>query len=356
MAYDVIVLGVGGMGSAACYHLAKRGARVLGLERFPIGHDRGSSHGTTRLIRQAYFENEKYVPLLKSSYALWNELEDRTGKTLFHKVGLLMMGPSSGGMALPGARATAAKHQITIELYDEKELKKRYPQFRAPEGYHGMMEPDAGYLEVENCVISYVEAARALGAEIRTEAVTDLKKLSAGKIVVTAGPWAPGFLPALPLEVRRVPQFWFPATELYDTAPCFAFDRPEGFVYGFPSGPTPGLVKAADYKSRGATVSDPLTVDRVIHDDDIGIVGPTVRACLPGVSPQYAKASVCLYTMTPDENFIVDTTPEGVVYAAGFSGHGFKFASVMGEVLAELALDGKTKHDIGFLSASRFIG
>lgn len=366
--FDVIVAGVGGMGSATCYQLAKRGAKVLGLEQFTVGHALGSSHGETRLIRQAYFEAAAYVPLLKRSYDLWDELELEASRSLLQRVGLLIMGPQKGGNILPGVLRSAVEHGIELEILKEQALKKRFPQFTPPDGYQGFFEPGAGYLEVEKCVTEYARLARERGAEIRenenvlnwddrqSEIVvkTDKGEYFAKQLVITAGPWAAQLLRSLgvSLTVRRVVQFWFSASPQYDLtsgSPCFGFDGPETFLYGFPQLPTSGL-KIADHEP-GDAVADPAKVDRHVYPKDAARFLKYVPQFLPGVLPNPVKHSVCMYTMTKDDNFIVDKHPEhdNVFFAAGFSGHGFKFASVIGEILADLTLTGATAHPIQFL-------
>jgi monomeric sarcosine oxidase len=366
--YDVIVVGVGGMGSAACYHLATRGARVLGLEQYELGHALGSSHGDTRLIRQAYFEDERYVPLVKRAYELWDALSRAAGQRLIHRAGLLVMGPVAGGITLPRLIASAEKHGISIESIEPGELQRRYPQFRPLEGYGGVLEPGAGYLEVENCVLAHAKVARQFGAIIReNELVSGWKATPAGitvetaagvfrasKLVVTAGAWTGKVLETigLPLTVLRVPQFWFEAPETFSSArgsPAWAFDMPEGFIYGFPR--LEGLVKVADYHPPVETVADPARVDRGIRLTDSEKILRVLTGCVPTMGRVPVRASVCMYTMTPDQNFIVDLHPDhpNVAFAAGFSGHGFKFASVIGECLADLTTTGLTALPIDFL-------
>ena len=366
--FDVIVVGVGGMGSATCYQLARQGVKVLGLEQFEIGHALGSSHGESRLIRQAYFEAADYVPLLKRSYELWEALETRAKRSLFRKNGLIIMGPQKGGTVLPGVLKSAVAHGIELEILNQKKLRQRYPQFTPPEGYQGYLEKNAGFLEVEKCVREFARIARMYGATLNEQeplqswtatnkgvtVKTAKGTYQAGKLIFTAGPWSAPLLKGLgiSLSVRRVAQFWFSAPPVYDyTAgcPCFAFDGPDSFVYGFPQFGKNGL-KLADH-SPGDLVVKPEAVDRHIYPQDIALLQRTIARCLPGVLPNPKKSAVCLYTLSNDENFIIDFHPEfsSVIFAAGFSGHGFKFASVIGEILADLALLGQTKLPINFL-------
>lgn len=355
--YDSIVIGVGGMGSSACYHLARQKQKVLGIEQFGIAHDRGSSHGETRLIRKAYFEHPNYVPLLKRSYKLWEDLNDSAGVSLLNKTGLVIYGPKQGHI-LTGTRKSAKEHSLPIENVSSR----KFPQFTPPKSFEGVYEQDGGYLAVEKCVEAHIDGAKKSGADLRfNEKVcgwkadnsgvtveTDSDRYFAKKLILTAGPWSGTILAdlRLPLKVHRVPLFWFRSQASLDI--CFAFDLPYGFIYGFPK--RDGFVKIALHKP-GSEVSDPTTVDRSVDSDAVEPIARAIRECLPEVDPTPVKSTVCMYTMTPDEHFIVDTHPKypNVILAAGFSGHGFKFSSVIGEILADLAIDGMTRHPIQFL-------
>ena len=373
--YDLIILGTGGVGSAAAFHGARRGARVLGLDRFPGGHDRGSSHGETRIIRQAYFEHTDYVPLLIEAYRLWAELEQIAGEKLLHQVGLLQVGPPDG-VVVPGVLQAARQHGLDVETLSAAEVMRRYPGFRASADQWGVFEPAAGYLRVERCVLAHLAAAAQYGAELRhgvafqswtanekgVRVVTDQGVYTSDKLIVTAGPWAPRLLGELGqnLRVLRKHLYWFspsqPSARHYqqEHCPTFLYEIPGGVFYGFPQIDALG-VKAAEH-SGGETVADPLTDPRVGDARDLGRVRAFLRDWLPGVSGEVMRQSVCYYTMSPDEHFIVDLHPQfpRVAFAAGLSGHGFKFASVLGAALADLALTGRTNLPISFLGCSRF--
>lgn len=367
--YDAIVLGIGGVGSAAMFHLAARGARVLGLDRFPPGHDRGSSHGHTRIIRLAYFEHPGYVPLLRRAYQLWGDLERRSNRTLLHRVGLVQVGPAEGPL-IRGVKASAAQHGLPLETLSPGEFAARLPGFRLPEGMEAVLEREAGYLMVEECVRAHVEQALALGAELEIgEAVcswrvegehvvveTDRGARRADRLVVAAGAWAGQALAELrlPLCVRRKVLLWFePHSDAYRAGPCFYYELPQGSFYGFPQLDARG-VKLAEH-SGGQPVDDPLSVDRSRRESDVAPAAGFVQQCLPRLSTRCVDHSVCLYTMTPDQHFIVDRHPRQpwVVLAAGLSGHGFKFTSQLGEALAELALGGKKPPELEFLRLGR---
>lgn len=370
-AYDCIVLGVGAMGAAACLSLARRGLRVLGLEKEGLAHDRGSSHGQTRIIRKAYFEHPAYVPLLHRAYAYWDTISAESQTRLFERVGLLMFGPPSGEV-ISGVRRAAREHDLAIQDLAVDDVAARFPAFRVQHGMAALFEPDAGFLHVETCVRTLAELAIARGATLQFhEAATAWSATgravrvhtrhgehTAARLVITAGAWSSRLLEELrlPLTVLRKMQLWFAADERYRAdrgCPVFCADTGEAFFYGAPivSG---GEVKVAEHSGR-EVVADPDLVDRSLRASDVDRVAGFVRCMLPGVSPAPLRHAACLYTMTPDGHFIVDRHPEhdSVCFAAGFSGHGFKFAPLIGSVLADLAIDGRTSEPIDFLALAR---
>ncbi len=365
--YDVIVVGLGAMGSAAAYHLTKRGLSVLGVEQYSMAHALGSSHGETRLIRKAYFENSAYVPLLECSYELWNELEKETETSLLHQTGLAIFGAPSSPV-LKGSLASSRLFKIPVTEHSHAESVQLFPQFEIPKDFISLVEPSGGYLEVENCVRAFCEASKNRGAELlfetrvkqwksrgtRFEIETDIGHFSSRYGVFTAGAWTGDVLKSLslPLKVHRVPQFWFESKATQKEV-CFAFDMPYGFMYGFPK--INGLQKVAAHIP-GEIVFDPATVDRKISENDISLTRQFVGDQLKKFQVDPVKSSVCMYTMTPDSHFILDVLPEkpNCVLAAGFSGHGFKFASSLGEVLTRLLLKDPLGYDINFLRLNRF--
>lgn len=396
--FDAIVLGVGGFGSGAAYHLARRGLRVLGLDRFGPAHDQGSSHGETRIIRKAYFEHPDYVPLLLRAYDLWTDLEAESQQQLFWKCGLMLAGlPDSE--AISGARLSASQHGLTIENLSASAATQRWPGFRVPDAFDAVFEPDAGFLKVEDCVRTHLDRASAHGATLlfdepvvswsstgrEVRVCTATREFVAASLVITAGSWAASVLAdlKLPLQVLRKPIFWFettsPAYNLNESMPTFYFEMPADLVartptserpdvgvrathktastfYGFPS--LDGHVLKVAQHSGGDIVADPLRVDRQLHDSDVQPIANFLRGCLPNVRPQPARHSVCLYTVTPDRHFVVDRHPDfpNVVIGCGFSGHGFKFTSVLGSVFADLATTGRTELPIDFLNLARLSG
>lgn len=372
--YDVIVLGAGGVGAAALWQFAQRGVRVLGLDRFAPPHELGSSHGQTRIIRQAYFEHADYVPLLLESYRLWEELERFAGVVLKRETGLIEVGPADG-VVVPGVRQAAQLHGLAVETLDGAEIERRWPALRVPAPLVGAFEPRAGVLYVEKCVAACLDAARRAGAEVRTnvEALdwstgddirvrTTAGEFHAARLVVTAGPWAGPLLHDLipPLEVRRKVVLWHEQRDAPVAAdhgfPCFLFELSTGVFYGFPAIDQRGL-KVGEH-SGGEPIAEPLRLDRALRETDRRPVEAFLAGHIPAVAPRASAHAACMYTMSPDEHFVVDRHPADprVVFAAGLSGHGFKFAPVLGQALADLALDGATSQPIEFLSLARFAG
>jgi sarcosine oxidase len=369
--FDAIVIGVGGMGSAALYQLARRGLNVLGIEQFHIGHDRGSSHGQTRIIRKAYFEHPDYVPLLHRAYEQWHELEREVGRELFCRTGLLLIGPPEGPI-VAGVKRAARQHGLDIQSLSRREMDARFPVFRFDRDDEALFEFNAGFLRVEACVEAFAAQAMAHGATILTETAveswsadgdirvrTSKGEFAAKSLVICAGPWAGKILAdlKLPLEVRRKVVCWFdtvdPRYDVQHSCPVFGFDTAAGFIYGFPVIDHRGL-KLANH-SGGKLVFRPEEMDRELHPNDVMPLQRFLENHLPCVRSVVKEHSVCMYTMTPDEHFIIDRHPghSNVFFAAGFSGHGFKFVPIVGSVLADLVIDGGTKEPIAFLSVSR---
>lgn len=367
---DVIVVGTGGMGAAAAWHLARRGARVLGLDRFPIAHDRGSSHGQTRLIRMAYYEHPDYVPLLRLAYERWRELERETARRLLVESGLLMVGPPAGDL-IAGCLRSAAMHGVPIEPLTVAEARGRWPAFQMPDDWAAVHEPRGGYLFVEDCVAAHAAAAVRAGADLRSGVTvhdwrvtgkdvavhTDAGVFTARRLVLCPGPWAGGLLhlPTAPLTVLRKSLFWHTAGTAVAAMPlpCFAFDTPSGFYYGFPPLDGRGF-KVAEHTG-GVPVADPLDVDRSLDRAEQERVGRFLAVHLPMTGGAWSDHATCLYTMSADGHFLLGLHPRhpAVSLAAGFSGHGFKFASAVGTILADLAIDGTTAAPIGFLAPDR---
>lgn len=368
--YDTIVTGIGGVGSGVVDALARRGARVLGIEQFGPAHDLGSSHGETRIIRKAYFEHPDYVPLLHRAFDGWKELEAETGRELLRQTGLFLCGPSEGA-AISGTIRAADEHGLPLERLTAGEARRRFPCYNFPDDHAVVYEEQAGYLHVERCVQTQIESAQRYGAEMHFDervvnwsaddmsvtVTTDRASYSAGSLVITAGAWAGQLLSeiGLRLKVLRKVQLWFDIPpNSYQQSPCFYFEHGDGAYYGIPS-PDSASLKVAEHSGEDV-VDDPLAIDRKCHPSDIARVEAFARAALPMVVPVPLRHSVCMYTMSPDGHFIVDRHPEfsNVHFAAGLSGHGFKFVRVLGEALADCVVEGSTKLPIGFLGLKRF--
>ena len=373
--YDCIVLGAGGVGSAALYHLAQRGANVLGLDRFPPGHDRGSSHGETRVIRLAYFEHPDYVPLLKRAYAHWERLEQTRPESLFVQTGILEMGREDGEI-VPGVLKAAREHNLDVETLSGAEIEKRYAGLRVPEPLMGVFEARGGFLRVEACIKAYIDEALKHGAHLQTDETvlgwssdgegivvqTDRGRYQAERLVVTAGAWAPQLLASLGVDFRvlRKPLLWYrtqtPHYRLDNGFPVWVVESPLGDIYGFPEIDDLGF-KLAEH-SGGTEVADPLQPDRALWEEDRRSLETLIRNHFPGVTTDCLHHAVCMYTSSPDGHFVIDRHPEDerVCFVAGLSGHGFKCASALGEIMSDLALDGKTELPIEFLGLARLRG
>jgi sarcosine oxidase len=368
--YDVIVVGVGGMGSAVCYHLARRGVRVLGIERFGIPNTLGSSHGFSRMIRMAYFEHADYVPLLRRAFGLWEELERASGGKLFYKVGGIYMGRPSDP-AIAGALASARMHGLPHELLSREDLASRYPQFCLPDDFVGMWEENAGLLVPEKCVEAFARLAREAGAEIleNEEALewgegwvrTSGGEYRAKEIVFTAGPWTSKLVRELGVKLvvtRQVMGWvWPKKPELFELGrlPVWAIGHADGSLhYGFPMLPDGQGFKVAWHHT--GEVTDPDTVRRETSAADEEEFRSVLREMIPEADGKLAAMRTCLYTNSPDHHFVLDRVPgmRGVTVACGFSGHGFKFASVIGEILADWVTKGRTDLPVGFLGMGRF--
>lgn len=374
-AYDVIVVGLGAMGSATAYHLAKRGRRVLGLEAFAPLHRNGSSHGRTRGIREAYGESPAYVPLVQRAYALWRELEAESGQPLLTITGGVSVaaGDGVGHHANGGQYESAARYGLRIETLTADELMARYPGVRVPQGYHAVYDPHTGFLRPEACVATHLDLAARHGATLRYEepvrgwaadgdgvrVETDRGTYRADRLAVLAGPWAGRLLAdlGLPLEVRRMYNVYFEPTrpELYgaDRFPVWGLGVPEGSYYGVPYLPGDGFKIGRHDAGEPCT---PETARREVSAADIAALREVVETYLPGAVGPVRETATCLYTMTPDGDFIIDRHPTHpqVAYASPCSGHGFKFSAAIGEIMADMATDGAARLPIGFLSASRF--
>jgi sarcosine oxidase len=375
MAYDVIVVGIGGMGSAAAWHLARRGVKVLGLERFDIPHNMGSSHGISRIIRMPYYEDPAYVPLLRRAYELWEEIEPATGEQLLVITGSIDASPEDDAL-FQGALNSARLHDLPHEVLTGGEVNARWPGYRLPSSHRAVFQERGGLIASERAIVAHVRAAQEHGAQIHArEAVlgwearpngegvvvtTDRGRYEAARLVLAAGAWIGDLEPSLrPVAVpeRQVLAWLQPQRpELFalDRFPVFNLQVEEGRYYGFPIYEVPGF-KFGRYHHRGET-SRADDVRREPDAQDERLLRAFSQRYFPDGSGATMALRSCMFTNTPDEHFILDRHPahEQVVLVSPCSGHGYKFCSVIGEIIADLASgDGTTRHDIGFLSLSR---
>ena len=371
--YDAIVIGLGGMGSATLYQLAKRGKRVLGIEQFGIAHELGSSHGVTRIIRLAYHEHPSYVPLMRRAYELWRDLEAKTEEQILHITGSIDAGPPDGSN-FKGSLLSCEEHDLPHDVLTSAEITKRFPGYRLPSETMAVFQGEGGFLLPERCISLFVEQAQTLGATVHTNertlewhpttngvsVRTERGEYEAETLVISAGAWASKLLPAL--SAAAIPErqvlAWFEILRAEhftpDAFPVFNLVVDEGQFYGFPEFGIPGF-KLGKYHHLEENV-DPDTIDREPNAQDESVLRDFTEKYFPGAAGATSSMKVCMFTNTPDEHFIIDCLPDSpqVVVAAGFSGHGFKFSSVVGEILSDLAIDGTTSHDIGMFRLARF--
>ncbi len=380
--FDVIVIGVGSMGAPACYYLAKRGYKVLGVEQFDITHEMGSHAGQSRIIREAYFEHPDYVPLLQRAYANWRDLENESGEYVYYQTGLVYFGFPDHEM-IKGVKRSAGLYNIPLEVSDSTSAARQFPAFSIPGDFETLFEPEAGFITPEKAIKIYARLASSYGATIHSSekvinwkgagdgitVQTDRDTYHCGQLIITAGAWAGKLAPSVQQMIKVTRQFvaWVkPKKEeafLLNEFPCWmiADDEKPGCFYGFPvlskdqfSEPY-GLKIAHHYPGE---VCDPDHVNRETTLRDIEHIRYALDKYLPGIFDDVVTTKTCLYSNTPDEHFIIDRLPgyeDHVTIACGFSGHGFKFASVVGEVLADLVTTGKTDQPTGFLGAKRFL-
>ncbi len=372
--YDVIVVGVGGMGAAACWQLARRGERVLGLERFDIPHAQGSSHGVTRIIRLAYYEDPAYVPLLKRAFTLWREASEAAGEPLLITTGSLDAGPA-GSDVFRGSLESCHQHDLSHEVLTGAEVNARFPGYRLPEDFAALFQPDGGFVLSERAIVVHATMAMVAGAQIHAReqvlewsgiagggvrVTTTRSTYEAGRLVLSPGAWIGDLLPALKritVPERQVLGWFQPAHPdrfMPAAFPVLNLLVPEGRYYLLPTYGIPGL-KIGLYhhlEERG----HPDTLSREVTDADEAVL----RRCLAGYFPDadgpLMTLKSCMFTNTPDETFIIDTLagqPE-VVVVSPCSGHGYKFASVVGEIVADLATSGTSRFDLSMFSLARF--
>lgn len=373
MNYDVIIVGLGAMGSATAYHLAKGGLRVLGLDRFHSPHNFGSSHGLTRIIREAYFEHPLYVPLVQRAYELWAELEKQSGQQLLLRTGGLMIGPRDG-VLVSGASRSAQEHKLAHEMLNSTALAQKLPVFKVQDNPIAVWEPRAGILFPERAIQTHLDLAAKLGADLHfNEAVrkweplgkcvrifTDSDFYTGNYLVFSSGAWMTSLLPALklPLTVERQVLYWFkPASqaEMFnsDRLPIFirqyASDK---FFYGFPD--LGDGVKVAFHHQGGRV--DPNSLSQEVEPKEVDEMRQVLSEYLPNANGELRSTAVCMYTNAPDEHFVLDHHPEfpQVVVASPCSGHGFKFSPAIGEIIAGMIHGNAPRFNLDLFKFARF--
>ena len=373
--YDVIVIGVGGMGSAATYYLARQKLKVLGLEQFNIPHSLGSSHGINRIIRLAYAEDPKYVPLLRKSYQLWRELENLTGERILFVTGGIDAGPEDGPI-VTGSLLSCEEHHLDYRKFDSEALQRLFPGYQLASNMMAVYQADAGFLLSERCIVSYVNAAQQLGAEIHgcerveqwetngngVQVQTDRQKYAAKSLVITAGPWLSQLVPALQkfaVPERQVLLWCQPLKPDFfrvGNFPVFNMECEEGRFYGFPIFGIPGF-KIGKYHHRKEVVDDLNMMKREIDPEDEEVLRQCIARYFPDANGPTMSLKTCLFTNSPDEHFIIDKHPEfsNVVIAGGFSGHGFKFCSVVGEIIMDLVAGHDVSHEVELFRLARLL-
>jgi len=376
--FDIIVIGLGAHGSSALYHLAKTGQQVLGIDRYTPPHEHGSSHGQSRIIRQAYHENPVYVPFVTAAYALWEEIERETGEKLLIETGGLLLG-AEDSTVVTGARLSADKHAIEYDYLDAGEVRRRFPAFRPAEDTVAVLEKRAGILFPEECIRTQLKGATANGASILcdetvlaikpqaggrvVEVTTSRGRYTAEKVIVSAGAWVGALLPelCLPLTIERQVVCWFgdksPRVDSplgLGKMPVYIWEYLQGkLFYGFPD--LGQGIKTGRHHAGRNILPDELRSDA--SAEEIGQI-ESIAGTYLDIRPVFRASSVCMYTNTPDENFILDVYPgcERIFVASPCSGHGFKFSSVIGKILSEWGCDRPMGFDLRPFSIARWGG
>ena len=385
LTYDVIVIGLGAMGSASLYHLAKNNLRVLGLDKYHPPHDLGSTHGETRMIREAYYEDPTYVPLVQHAYRLWDQLENETKQKLFRRTGMIMIGgPKSPYMQ--GIRTSAKLHKLPVEELTAEETMKRYPAVNVPQGLSALYEKNAGVLDPEKCIEVMLQLARNFGAEAKFNeeckkwtqeadgtflVQTEKGAYRAKKIVLSAGAWMPGLVPSNLASELKVERKYFIWKKPYGNKEnlsinnfvCFMMDDPSGNVlYGFPdigTGVKFGIHRASD---GGEKIKTPEEINRTVGIEEARDALELLSKYLPDLKDKNSKewtmdkSATCMYTVTKDYHFVLDFLygNKNIVVASPCSGHGFKFAIAIGEVIKDLLTAGESRFDLSLFRLSRF--
>ena len=373
--FDVIVLGLGANGSSAIYHLSKTSAKVCGIDQFTPPHTHGSSHGQSRIIRQAYYESPFYVPLLKEAYTIWHEVEKLSGKKLFLKTGGLMLGAENSAV-VKGSKLSADMHGIAYEYLDNNSIEKRFPAFRPAADIVGVLEKEAGILFPEECIQTFLQQAQKNGASLcydervvriipsgnTVEIITDKSRYTTSELIVSAGAWLNELMPDLhlPLSINRQVLFWMKNSDeklqqyfAPAAMPVYIWEyEPGKMFYGFPD--LGDGIKIARHHEGLPVIPAELTTE--VSEDEIKDIELITRQYL-NIDAAFNYSATCMYTNTPDENFIIDHHPQhrNIIIASPCSGHGFKFSSITGKILSSMATNNSFENDISMFKISRFV-
>ena len=381
--YDIIVIGLGAVGSAALYQLSGMGKKVLGIDQYKPPHTYGSTHGDSRIIRQAYYEGKQYIPILQAAYEVWKEIESKSGESFFEITGALMMG-SRYNSIVEQSELSAKAYDLPYEILDHKDIKSRFPQFKVDQDTWALHDKLAGYVVPEAAVRNQLNLANKNGAEVAANELVefwDAENYPSGirvktnkgdyiteKLIVTTGAWAKGMMQELGITLKpeRIVQYWVKpkkniASFNKDAFSIFLWNVEKDLdIYGFPVLDVQAQTcKVAFYPHGGHPIRQfcvPTSIDRNIHKEDLDIIKDYLERFVPDLAGEIINTSVCMHTESPDLHPIVDFHPEykNVCIANGFSGHGFKFSNITGKILADLILEGQTDFDISLFSAERF--
>jgi sarcosine oxidase len=371
--FDVAVIGLGAMGSAALFNLARQGHRVIGIEQFEPGHDKGSSHGESRIIRLSYFEHPSYVPLARRALEKWRDLEALSGETILTVTGVLEAG-YPGASIVSGSLEAARQHDLTHDVLCASDITRRFPGFKVPSNWTGLFQPEGGLLRPELAIRTFVQQAEHHGAETRMNTRvlgiepfgagirvrTDAEVIEAGSVIVATGAWIGDFAPELKphLKITRQVLGWFsplePSLFKPDCCPVFLLESEEDACYGFPDFAGTGVKTASHREGLALPSAEDLVQDGSPADE--AQIRRMLELAMPDANGPLRQMRACMYTRTPDDDFVIDLSPVDprIVLASPCSGHGFKFASVIGEVLADLALGRASANDISRFQIRRF--
>lgn len=378
--FDLIIVGVGSMGAATAYYLSKQGLKVLGIEQFDIVHERGSHGGQSRIIRKAYFEHPDYVPLMHKAYENWKQIESESNTKLYTETGIVYFGKEFDPL-IAGAQQSAALYELNVKRYNANDAREKFPAFKIPDDFIALAEPEAGFIIPDKTIKVYAAQAQKNGAIFLTntkvkewkqhkdviEITTNQDTYTSNKLVITAGAWTKKIVPVLKPDIQVTQQVvaWVKPKNIdkfkLGSFPCWLIQDPKkGSFYGFPILPSSTYGQPEGLKIAHHFPGEPVDPDRpdnAINTERIEDIKFMLQKYFDEAEAEIVELKTCLYASTTDEDFIIDFLPDSnkkVVIACGFSGHGFKFAPVVGEILADMSIKGNTDLPINFLKLDRF--